>query len=72
MKLNKEKFPEYSLIKEFLTDEEKLMKDSAKEVCYLLSHSDNQIFATVKNKYAMDEYLNVSNSNIISQVMMKE
>lgn len=72
MKLNKEKFPVYSLIKEFLTDEEKLMKDSAKEVCYLLSHSDNQIFATVKNKYAMDEYLNVSNSNIISQVMMKE
>jgi G2/mitotic-specific cyclin-B, other len=72
MKLNKENFPEYALIKEFLTDEEKLMKECAKEVCYLLSHSDNQIFATVKNKYAMSEFFNVSNSSVISQVMKKE
>ena len=67
MKLNKENFPEYSLIKLYTFEDERTLKDCSKDICYLLEKIEDTNLKSVKSKFSTAAYLSVAQYDTIKQ-----
>lgn len=60
IKIGSENMTNYNLVNNYIEDDEKIVKACAKEILYLVMNVRNAGFNGILNKYASEEYLEVS------------